>query len=695
MLNASIDFDAAQPARSRIVLIGFMGAGKTTLARAWAETVPRPALWFDSDHAVCVELGTSTVAAAFESHGEAGWRARERDIITRRAESVLRGVEVWSLGGGAILDPDVQRCLLDATVVWVDAPVDVLWERVQGTDRPLANDYESFAALYESRRSIYESLATIRIDSDAPLDEIELPRTLAAHVDIDALCSGLVTGHDLISRAEDLSLVVGRSVIVLADTAAADVADRVVERFHAAGVQLVLDQRIVMGEWHKQLGTVEQIVRAWSQIGVDRSTVLVAIGGGTLLDVAGFAAAIWQRGIDWVSIPTTLTAQVDAGIGGKTGVNLAGAKNVLGAVHMPMVTMIDPSALRTLPDQHIADGFIEVAKTGLLAGDSIVPLVLDVLGTRPTAADRDWLRLIDACAAYKDRVVSEDPLDMEGIRAQLNLGHTLGHAIEAATAGAVTHGRAVAIGIHAALQLSVARLEADSGLIDWWAEVCDTLGVDITSSLSWSELEPWLSLDKKRDADGLGWVLLRRVGTPVTGARLDLSLVRDIWDQTICERIGNEPDPAQSRARRVLVLFGVNLGELGRRDPVHYGSQTLPDLVRSIESWAAEFDLTAECRQTDSLERFIAALHEAHDSHAAVIVNPGAWTHHERSLYDALEPLAIPRVEVHLSDIAAREAWRRESVIADAVDHRISGRGADGYRDAIAWIHTQLDPPTQ
>ncbi len=695
MHNASVDFDAEVPQRTRIVLIGFMGAGKTTLAQRWAQEIPGPALWFDSDHAVCLEMGVERVSDAFDDHGEAGFRQAERDIITRRAESLMRGVEVWSLGGGSILDPDVQRCLLDATVVWVDAPVDVLWERVQGSDRPLAQDRDAFEQLYELRRDVYASLATIRIETDTDIDDVELPRTLAPYVDIDALCSGLTTGHGLLGRVEDLAVLSGRSAILVSDTAAAHVTDIVADRLNAAGCSVLLDQRIAMGEWHKQIGTVEQVVTAWTQVGVNRSTVVIAIGGGTLLDVAGFAAAIWQRGIDWVSIPTTLTAQVDAGIGGKTGVNLAGAKNVLGAVHMPVVTLIDPGALATLPEEHLADGFVEVAKTALLAGETLARMVYDLAASRPVISHPDWLRVIDACAAYKDRVVAEDPLDIDGIRAQLNLGHTLGHALESATSGSISHGRAVAIGIHAALRLSCARLEADADLIEWWQETCDAIGVSTTSNIDWTDLEPWLALDKKHDGSTLNWVLLRRAGTPVTGVSLEPGLVHEVWNEHVRLLEAANGRKHDSAGHRVLVLFGINLGELGRRDEQHYGAQTLAEVVASIQGWASEFEMVAECRQTDSLERFISAIREARDRCSAVIVNPGAWTHHERALHDALEPLSIPRVEVHLSNVDEREAWRRESVIEGVVDHRVVGRGAEGYREAIAWLHDRLDGSTQ
>ncbi|MCW2949630.1 MAG: aroB, partial [Thermoleophilia bacterium] len=426
---------------------------------------------------------------------------------------------------------------------------------------------------------------------------------------------------------------------------------------------------------------------------------VVAIGGGTLLDTTGFAASIYQRGVNWVSVPTTLTSQVDAGIGGKTGVNLGVAKNVLGTVHMPQATLIDTSFGDTLPADVVRDGFVEAAKTGLLAGEWLHQRARDV-AARPSGARRtEWRALIEGCAGYKDAVVGEDPFDTEGIRAQLNLGHTLGHTIEAATGGAVSHGAAVAIGVHAALRLSELVLDAPSQLADEWRSLCMSMGVVVSSTLAWEQLEPFLALDKKRDEGGINWVLVAGIGQPVTEVRLPVEAARRVWEEHIhvapSDAVGDESRPIEAaslRHPRVLVLFGVNLGELGVRDAAQYGTQTLPELVHDIESWASAEGLVADCRQTDSLERFVHALHEARIRHHAVIVNPGAWTHTEYALHDALEPLAaLPRVEVHLSDVAARpEEWRHTSVIRPVVDHVVSGRGADGYRDALRWVRAEL-----
>jgi 3-dehydroquinate synthase/shikimate kinase/3-dehydroquinate synthase len=691
--SACIDFDPSAAAAVRIVLVGFMGTGKTTLARRWSRS-GGPVLWFDSDRAILRELGVPTVQAAFDEFGEAAFRQAERDVILTRARSLARGVEVWSLGGGAVMDPDIRGALLDACVVWLDAPAEVLWDRVAGSDRPLARDHAAFCRLHEERREVYEQLATVRVDTSGDLDEMGLGRLLADHLPPSWFGSGLAVGRRLVDRIEDLAALGGDPVAIIADRAVDDLADQVRARLEHAGWPVVADDRLPMGEFNKQMATVEAALRSWAKAGLHRDGVVVAIGGGTLLDTAGFAASIYQRGVRWVSVPTTLTSQVDAGIGGKTAVNLGVAKNVVGTVHMPAATLIDTTVVEGLPDEAIRDGFVEAAKTAMLAGDWLLERAKDVAGAAPGERAEHWSPLIEGCAGYKDAVVAEDPFDTDGIRAQLNLGHTLAHAIEAATGGAVSHGAAVAIGTHAALRLSELVLDAPGELVETWHDLCMPLGIVTTSPLAWEELEPYLKLDKKNDRHGLGWVLLEDIGAPVTGVRIPVEAARRIWEEHVrvggSEHAADIVESASPRHPRVLVLFGINLGQLGAREREHYGTQTLPELVRDVEAWASAEGLVADCRQTDSLERFVHALHEARMRHHAVIVNPGAWTHHELAIHDALAPLGMPRVEIHLSDVEAREEFRQVSVIRPAVDHVISGQGADGYRDALHWVREQL-----
>ena len=137
---------------------------------------------------------------------------------------------------------------------------------------------------------------------------------------------------------------------------------------------------------------------------------------------------------------------------------------------------------------------------------------------------------------------------------------------------------------------------------------------------------------------------------------------------------------------QVHVLNGVNLDMLGRRDPAVYGAITLNELETRIYEWAQEIGLSVRCRQTNSEGEFIDWIHDAHGHADAVVVNPGAWTHYSYAIHDALESLQIPIVEVHLSNIEGREEWRRHSVIADLVAHRVIGKGPDGYREALAHL---------
>lgn len=690
-VDVSIDPDVCR----RVVLIGFMGTGKTTLARRWARS-GGPLLWFDSDEAVLARLGATSVTAAFAQHGEQTFREVEREVILHRRREVVRGMDVWSLGGGAVMQPDVQQAIADACVVWLDADVDELWARVAGSDRPLARDHAAFSALHDERRATYERLATVRIEAHADVEQLPIGRVLADHLPEGWFGNQLAIGDGLIDRIEDLAVLCTGPAAIVADQAVNHVADRIVARLRDVGRPPCSDLRLPMGEWHKQLATAEQLLRAWADAGIHRGGTIIAVGGGTLLDCAGFAASIYQRGIAWVSVPTTLTAQVDAGIGGKTAVNLGVAKNVIGSVHLPKTVLVDPTVTSTLPAAAIRDGFVESAKSGMLAGEWLLTRA-SAVANASTDAERAtaWPELVHGCASFKSAVVDEDPFDSDGVRAQLNLGHTLAHAIESATGGAVSHGAAVAIGVHAALHLSALVLQAPSSLVDVWCELCTKMGVVTTSPLNFADLEPYLRLDKKRDDQGIAWVLLANVGEPVTEVRIPTEAVRRVWNDHVRvpaplpakgDRSAVTGNSRDLETKRILVLFGANLGQLGRRDASHYGTATLPALVRDIEAWSLASGMVAECRQTDSLERFLHAIHEADRRHDAVIVNPGAWTHHERSLHDALEMLDIPRVEVHLSDIMARESWRHASVISDVCDHSIHGSGADGYQQAISWL---------
>ena len=199
---------------------------------------------------------------------------------------------------------------------------------------------------------------------------------------------------------------------------------------------------IETSESRKTLETVEGICRWLVEQNASRSALILAVGGGITTDMAGFAASIYKRGIRYANLPTTLLAQVDAAIGGKTGVNLDGYKNMLGAFRMPEVTFISADVLRTLPQRELRSGLAELLKTFLLADAEAYEAALGGVTQE----------LILKAARIKEEIVERDPFE-KGERAKLNLGHTFGHAIEHASAGSIPHGEAVAMGIILAARL--------------------------------------------------------------------------------------------------------------------------------------------------------------------------------------------------------------------------------------------------
>jgi 3-dehydroquinate synthase len=279
------------------------------------------------------------------------------------------------------------------------------------------------------------------------------------------------------------------------------------------------------------------LVRLWEALlaaGLDRGGVVLALGGGVVGDVAGFAAATWLRGVRVVHLPTTLLAMIDSALGGKTALDLGGAKNQVGAFHPPAGLVADLERLCTLPARERAAGLGEAWKTALLAGEPLLSRAeASAAGAR--AGDLDALApLVEGCLRHKAAVVAADERDERGLRALLNLGHTVGHALEAARP-ALLHGEAVAIGVHVALRLSERLGRAEPGFVPRALTLGHALGLTLAPDrpLELDELRPWLARDKKRGAAGLQWVLPRGPGraelatadeASVQGALLDVLL---------------------------------------------------------------------------------------------------------------------------------------------------------------------------
>jgi 3-dehydroquinate synthase len=226
------------------------------------------------------------------------------------------------------------------------------------------------------------------------------------------------------------------------------------ERLRASGFEIAL-VAVPAGEASKSWGQLEALVDRLIALGVGRGDPIVAFGGGMIGDLAGFAASILKRGVPYVQVPTTLLAQVDSSVGGKTAINAPAGKNLVGAFHQPAAVLIDPATLDTLPERELRAGYAEVVKYGLI-GDPVFFAWCEADGAALLAGDTDArLHAIETCVRAKAAIVAQDERETSGRRALLNFGHTFGHAIEAETG--MLHGEAVAIGMAMAFRLSVER----------------------------------------------------------------------------------------------------------------------------------------------------------------------------------------------------------------------------------------------
>jgi len=445
-----------------LVLVGFMGAGKTTIGAEVARRLARP--FRDVDRHI--ESVHGPISELFAQQGEAAFREIEANFV--RDACSLGEPSVVAVGGGAV---ETRQLLeeLDAFVVHLDVDVDTAWERVRASTRPLVQDESEFRGRFARRQPLYEQVADTR-----------------AH-DVDGVLLA-AAGIRFASRNE------ARGDAVVADA-------RVAELHSIPATHVV-----PAGEAAK---TVAEAERLWRALRLDRSSMLVAVGGGSTTDLAGFVAATYMRGIAWIAVPSTLVGQVDAAIGGKTGIDLPEGKTLVGAFHWPTETVIDTTLLQTLPEEEWANGLAEVVKTGLLAGEPLWNL--------------DPPEQVRRCAAFKATVCLRDPHE-GGERAKLNLGHTFAHALEAASGYELPHGKALGLGLVAALRLS--GLDEQVRMVE---AVLRPQPVDVDRELAWQAL----LRDKKAKEGKPRLVLLEAPGSARIGVELEPEAVRAALDALI------------------------------------------------------------------------------------------------------------------------------------------------------------------
>ncbi len=438
----------------KVALTGFMGAGKSAVGAALAQALGVDFL--DVDERLVAKHGP--IVEQFERDGEAVFRARELDAV--RAWLRQPGPGIAALGGGAFHLPQVREALWGrATTVFLDVPLEVARRRVAGGEgRPLW-DEEVEGRFVQRAEGYWE--ADRRVDGSGAVDEVvgrvrealqgaERPVGRAVPVGVsppyDVWVGRGFAG--LRARVLDACPTAAEGVVLVSDTTVDPLWAETVER------ELPVARRVVLpaGEAHKGWSSLQAVVDGILEGRAHRGTVVVALGGGVLGDVAGLGAALALRGLPVVQLPTTLLAMVDASVGGKTAINHGRGKNLVGAFHQPSLVWAASSTLGTLDPYERRSGWGEVAKTALI-GD---PSLLDLVPEGERAATRGCYGLLEEavarCVAVKAEVVAADALE-RGVRVWLNAGHTVAHGLETALGhGVIAHGHAVALGLLAELR---------------------------------------------------------------------------------------------------------------------------------------------------------------------------------------------------------------------------------------------------
>jgi len=548
--------DPAPATNRAVVLVGMPGSGKSSIGRRLAARLGLP--FADADAEIEAAAGLP-ITDIFTRYGEPHFRDGERRVITR----MLAGPPtVLATGGGAFADPRTRAAIRasGALSVWLRCAMPTLLRRVVGREhRPMflnADPREVLERLTAIRHPLFAE-ADIIVDCTDEPPEVTMRRVLDAIAD-HRVPQRLAVGLPMGSGERGYDILVGEGLLARAGAALAPVlptkrvaivSDTSVAPLHLpalraglaeAGFTVLAEHLVPPGEATKCFAVAQGALEAVLGAGADRRTAVIALGGGVVGDLAGFVAAIALRGLPFVQVPTTLLAQVDSSVGGKTGINLALGKNLVGAFHQPRVVLADTATLATLPPRELRAGWAEVAKHGLIAGDEFWEWC-EGAGPRAVAGDAAMLAhaVIESCR-LKAAVVAADEREEseEGGRALLNLGHTFGHALEAECGygGALLHGEAVAVGLGLAASLS-ARLGHCAQ--EWPGRVIahlQSVGLparigDLGRGFSAARLLERMRKDKKAREGAMRFVLLRGAGGTFTAGDVPedavVSLLRD------------------------------------------------------------------------------------------------------------------------------------------------------------------------
>jgi shikimate kinase / 3-dehydroquinate synthase len=520
-----------------LLLGGSMATGKSTVARLLAGRVGRSLV--DLDERIEARFG-KRISEVFATEGESRFREVEREELERILDSANQTGDgpVVALGGGALLARDLRlRALDEAVVVTLEAsPAEIARRAGHAGSRPLlegaALERRAAELLAQRREAYAEAHAHIATDGKTP----ESVASAALEVwrrDAIAVAAGLASyaveiGVDsLRERLPDLARGASSSLLVTdanVSMAHGATANRALGPLGVPAAEVVLEP----GERQKHAGTVEQIWRAALAAGADRKSIFVGLGGGVVTDITGFAAATYMRGVAWIGVPTTLLAMVDASVGGKTGVDLENAKNAVGAFWQPRGVLCDPALEATEPARGYVSALAEVVKTALIGDAGLLEMLearSDYVKAREPALVAELVR---RSVRVKARVVGLDERE-SGPRAMLNLGHTVGHALEAQGGyERLTHGEAVSLGLVAALRIGEKLGQTSAALVERVTRLLDRLGLPTSLAKEpLAQAAEHIGHDKKRAGKLLRFVVARDPGR-VEMVDIDLAELRGL-----------------------------------------------------------------------------------------------------------------------------------------------------------------------
>ncbi|MCZ4053443.1 bifunctional shikimate kinase/3-dehydroquinate synthase AroKB [Oxalobacter sp. OxGP1] len=546
--------------QQNIFLVGLMGAGKTTVGRLLAKRLGMR--FVDSDHEIEARTG-ATISWIFEIEGEESFRRREVETIR---DLTGRSGVVLATGGGAVIHPENRKHLkARGTVIYLRASVNNILQRtMHDKSRPLLqteNRKEKLEELARQRDPLYREVADIIVDTGRPNVHAMVQSIMAQlanyqkgqtarkqkkqpanrtkkvqtimknsdthlEVDLGERSYPIEIGADLLTDTALLGrLISGKRIVIITNTVVAPLYLETLTRSLEAAGKTVQSLVLPDGEKEKNWTSLMKIFDFLMEHKCDRKTTLVALGGGVIGDMTGYAAASFMRGVPFVQVPTTLLAEVDSSVGGKTGINHPLGKNMIGAFYQPEAVIADTKTLDTLPDRELVAGLAEVIKYGAIIDMPFFEWLEDHIGNL-LARDRDALAYaIRRSCEIKADIVRQDERESTGLRAILNFGHTFGHAIEAGLGyGEWLHGEAVGCGMVMAADLSCRMGWLDATLRDRIRALVEKAGLPVVSPALGTER--WIGLmqvDKKNAGGEIQFVLLKTLGEAVvTPVPMDL-----------------------------------------------------------------------------------------------------------------------------------------------------------------------------